>query len=98
MLGEVGVTNTEIAELASQEACERASRALVNTFDECDDAHRLTAEQKIILGTALLREFMGMADTVERMLHTAAVMEKFEMTTIGDEVEKFLREYKGTEQ
>lgn len=92
------MTNTEIAELATQEACERASRAFVNYCDECSDTNQLTPEQKIVLGSALLREFMGMQECIERMLHHADVLDRFgPMTTIGDEVERFLREYKGTE-
>lgn len=87
----------ELAEMAAEETCERMTRAYINAVDACEgEDSPLTPDQKRYVGTALLREVMGLGDDLHRMFTNASVIESWrESTPLADSVERWLSKQDG---
>lgn len=71
------MTNEDFAAVAASEVCERAARILVASQDlSAEMGCPLTAEQQIILGSAVLQAFLGIEDCLARMCGARAAIER----------------------
>lgn len=69
--------DSDFAEVAASEVCERAARVLVSTTELCAETGcPLTAEQQIILGSAVLHAFMGVQDALAGFVSVRDVIER----------------------
>lgn len=89
-----------LAGIAAEEICERMARVLVLVNEACDDeGEELTPRQKMLVGTAVLRECTGLDSDLRMLFTTADVLDKWgspeDMTLLSDEVEAWLRSLEG---
>lgn len=69
-----GVTINDLAELAAGEACERLTRALAAINAAClEEDCDLTPRQRTLVGTAILKECLGLDVALTRMFGDALV-------------------------
>ena len=65
------MTNDEFADMAAQESYERAVRAFLQACEVADgEDEPLTDRQRVLVGTALLAQFVGLEDELRQMAHT----------------------------
>ncbi len=84
--------------MAASEAYERATRAFLTACEVAEDEDDpLTERQRVLVGTALLSQFVGMEETLRGMARTSDLIRRIgeytgTVTRLGDEMEAWLAE------